>query len=408
MIESINFRARISASLLRAAQTVIAEIPQQLYGTGSTPTMTSSISYKALPRQVARNRQRWLVDTNLVELDRQIDRTASSEFDPCNWLLSGNPRLANLITSTIGDRWMTHLEDLQQLAPLAKNHLFQARWRAVKRANKQILAESLKRELGIEIDVNTLFDLQAQPIAGHQRQLLNLLYIISAYDRIKQNPEIEFAPRTFIFSGDLEAANEDGDNEDTNRAVLGTISALAKILAADPAVRGKLQIVYVPDAAGLTDKLYAAADITEQIATAAIEDIDLSVLQATINGVISIGSLGKTNYWLEQAVGAENCFRFGLAIPEIALFKEYGYDPYNYYKNYPQIRQAIDALLAGDLTPEAPSLCRAIVNALLGEDDRMVLADYVFYAACQAHISETYDRTSQWTQMSILNVAGVR
>ncbi len=407
MIESINFRARISASLLRAAQTTIAEIPQRLYVTSSTPTMTSPISYKSLPRQVARNRQRWSIESKLMEFE-PIERSSSLEFKPCDWLLAGNPRLANLITSTIGERWMTHLEDLQQLAPLAKNHLFQARWRAVKRANKQILAESLKRELGVEIDVNTMFDLQAQPIAGRQRQLLNLLYIISLYDRIKQNPDLEIVPRTFIFSGNLDAANPDLEIEDTNRAVLGTISSLAKILAADPDVRGKLQIVYVPDTAGLKDKLYAAADVTEQIATAVIEDIDLSTLQATINGVISIGSLGKTNYWLEQAVGEENCFRFGLAIPEIALFKEYGYDPYNYYKHYPQIRQAIDALLAGDLTPEAPSLCRAIVNALLGEDEHMVLADYVFYAACQSHVGETYTQTSQWTQMSILNVAGVR
>lgn len=407
MIESINFRARISASLLRAAQTTIAEIPQRLYATSSTPTMTSPISYKSLPRQVARNRQRWSIEAKLMEFDR-VDNPLNLEFKPCDWLLAGNPRLANLITSTIGNRWMTHLEDLQQLAPLAKNHLFQARWRAVKRANKQILAETLKREWGIEIDVSTMFDLQAQPIAGRQRQLLSLLYIISLYDRLKQNPEIEIVPRTFIFTGNLEAANADLEIEDTNRAVLGTICSLAKILAADPDVRGKLQIVCVPDATELTDKLYAAADLTEQIATAVMEDIDLSALQATINGVISIGSLGKTNYWLEQSVGQENCFRFGLAIPEIALFKEYGYDPYNYYKHYPQIRQAIDALLAGDLTPEEPSLCRAIVNALLGEDEHMVLADYVFYAACQSHVSETYNQTSQWTQMSILNVAGVR
>jgi glycogen phosphorylase len=158
----------------------------------------------------------------------------------------------------------------------------------------------------------------------------------------------------------------------------------------------------------LERQLYAAADVYERLATATVEDIDLSQLQASANGALSIGSLGKTNHWLEQCVGAQNCFRFGLAIPEIDLFKEYGYDPYNYYKHYPQIRRAIDALLAGDLTPEAPSLCRSIVNSLLGNDEHLVLADYIFYVACQERVNNSYRQPSTWTQMSILNVAGVR
>lgn len=413
MIESINFRARISASLLRAAQTTIAEIPHQLYGSSYNTTMTSPISSKSLPRQVAHNRQMWLVDANFVDIDRP-EQSSQLEFDPCYWLLSGNPRLANLISKTIGDRWMTHLEDLQQLAPLAANPSFQARWRAVKQANKQVLAKSLERALGVKIDVNSLFDLQLQPICGHQRQVLNILHLISLVDRLKQHPELEIVPRTIIFSGepiDTEEVEPDEDRSATDnpdRAILGLINSLAKILAADPDVKGKLQIVYVPTSMGLTNQLYAAADITQQIATATMEDVDLTQLQATSNGVISLGSLGKTNYWLEQSVGAENCFRFGLAIPEIALFKEYGYDPYNYYKHYPQIRQAIDTLLAGYWTPDRPDLCREIVNALLGTDEHMVLADYIFYAACQAHVSETYARPSAWTQMSIMNVAGVR
>jgi starch phosphorylase len=117
--------------------------------------------------------------------------------------------------------------------------------------------------------------------------------------------------------------------------------------------------------------------------------------------------MGKTNNWVAQSVGEENCFRFGLAIDEIALFKEYGYDPYNYYQHYPQIRQAIDTLLTGELTPQDPSLSRSIVNALLGADEDMVLVDYIFYAACQERVSNAYRQPSAWTQMSILNVVGV-
>jgi glycogen phosphorylase len=433
MMESINFRTGISESLLRTTQAALAEIPYRFYTRSQNATITSPMHSRSLPRTVERNRDRWLVDAELVKIESPTP-TATPEFNPRQWLLSGNPRLSRLIAEAIGDRWMTHQEDLQQLAPIADDPLLQSRWRAVKQVNKQALANDLYRTQGISVNVNSLFDLQLQLIGGHQRQLLNVLHIIALFDRIKQNPGIDILPRTFIF-GDLgestttieidtmaEAEHwalpssdypwyggaEERTVANSNRAILALIKSLAKVLAADPDVSEKLQVIYVPESAGLTSQMYAAADLTQQIATAAIEDVDLSSLKATVNGVLSIGSLGKTNYWLQQTVGEQNCFRFGLAIPEIALFKEYGYDPYNYYKYYPQVRQAIDCLLAGYFTPSDSSLGRSIVDLLLGADEHMVLADYIFYAACQSHISETYRQASIWTQMSILNVAGVR
>jgi glycogen phosphorylase len=417
MMESINFRIGISASLLRTTQAALAEIPPKFYAPNRNGSIGNPMRFKSLPRSVKRNRDRWLVDANLIEIQPQV-ATSDLAFSPQQCLLAGNPRLAKLVTAAIGDRWITHLEDLEQLTPIADDFLFQSRWQAVKQANKQELASELYRSQGIKIDVNSLFDLQLQPIGGHQRQLLNILHIINLVARLKQNPDIDIVPRTFIF-GDLsktptiptdtiESELAALADDDLSRSILVLIKSLAEIIAADRDVSGKLQVVYVPDSAELTNQLYAAADLTQQIATAAIEDVDLSKLKASINGVLSIGSLGKTNYWLQQKVGEHNCFRFGLAIPEIALFKEYGYDPYNYYKYYPQIRQAIDYLLAGHFTPNDPSLSRAIVETLLGTDEHMVLADYIFYAACQSHISETYAQPSAWTQMSILNVAGVR
>jgi glycogen phosphorylase len=409
MIESRNFPTGISQSLLRSAQASIAEIPQ------ICSDRSSSISALSMPRSIEKNREPWSSDADLLKISPP-DRTVEPKFNPHQWLLSGNPRLANLVTEAIGSRWMTHLEDLQQLAPLASNPLFRLRWRAVKQANKQVLAHNLERTQGIDVNVNSLFDLQLQPIVGHQRQLLNILQIVNLYHRLKQNPNLDIVPRTWIFSEPdasmqftATPASEDWHQSiAADRSVVELIKSLAQTLATDPETGRKLQVVYIPAAAGLTSQMYAAADLTQQIATAAMEDIDLSKLQATMNGVVSIGSLGKTNYWLQQTVGEENCFRFGLAIPEISLFKEYGYDPYNYYKYYPQIRQAIDCLLAGYFTPHDPSLCRSIVNTLLGPDEQMVMADYIFYAACQSQVSETYRQTDLWTQMSILNVAGVR
>ncbi|WP_373539667.1 glycogen/starch/alpha-glucan phosphorylase [Chamaesiphon sp.] len=432
MIENVNFRSGIGSGI-GSMPVVLANLPCKSYLPSRNHRRIKYLPPPSMPRSIARNRQRWSSDNRLTTMP---PGTSYCErplvVNPCQWLATGNPRLASLVTETIGDRWMTQLEDLQQLATMATNPLFQLRWRAIKQANKRILANTLYAAQGIRINVNSLFDLQLAPIGGHQRQLLNLLHIITLVDRLKQNPHLDLSNRTFIFADlaeatavdlDLSAASDRdlaiGDEiqydrlkqqmeADSNLAILGLIQALATTVAASPLLSEKLQIVYLPAAAGLINQLYAAADLTEQIATAAIEDLDLNKLQAAVNGVISIGSLGKTNHWLQQTVGEHNCFRFGLAIPEIALFKEYGYDPYNYYKYYPQIRRAIDCLLAGYYTPSDPSLCRSIIDTLLGEDEHMVLADYIFYAACQAHVSDTYRQTGLWTQMSIMNVAGVK
>jgi glycogen phosphorylase len=400
MMESIDFRTGISAALLRTARAALAEIPQKLH-------LSSRQTYPLMPsrsivRTLDRNR---VTEAKLVQINPQA-RVSEVDlgFNPCQWLLAGNPQLANLVTKTIGDRWITHTEDLQQLS----------QWRAVKQINKQVLASYLRRSQGININVSSLFDLQLQPIADQQRQLLNILHIITLFNQIKQNPHLDLVPRTFIFGnlGEIDLIEVDLDLDcsppiNTNWEIMILIQSLAKMLAADTDVNGKLQVVYIPNSAGLTNQMYAAADLTQSIAAAAIEDIDLSKLKAAVNGVISIGSLGKTNHWLRQLVGEQNYICFGLPIPEIALFKDYGYDPYNYYKHYPEIRQAINALLTGYFTPEHPRLCQALIDHLFGADEQMVLADYIFYIAGQARINEAYRQPAIWTQMSILNVAGV-
>jgi glycogen phosphorylase len=432
MMESVNFRSKSGTSCLSTMPAALANLPRKSYLPSRNHSQSDCPPAQLLPRSIARNRQRWSSERGLSALPAGIGNLERAPVNPCQWLVTGNPRLASLVTQTIGNRWMTHSEDLQQLATMAANPLLQLRWRAVKQANKRILAHTLYQSQGIRVDVNSLFDLQLDSIGGHQRQMLNLLHIINLIDRLEQNPQLEVVPRTFIFA-DLTASTlatkidpiasdrslaisaqiqyhqiQQQLAADRHRTIAVSIEALATTVAANPLLSGKLQIVYIPAAAGMINQLYAAADLTEQIATAAMEDLDLGKLQATINGVLSIGSLGKTNYWLQQTVGEHNCFRFGLAIPEIALFKEYGYDPYNYYKYYPQIRRAIDCLLAGYYTPNDPSLCRSIIDTLLGDDEHMVLADYIFYAACQAQVSDTYRHTALWTQMSIMNVASVK
>jgi glycogen phosphorylase len=410
MIERINSQTGLRASLLRTAQTALAEIPRRLHPVSRNTSATIPTRFQSWHR-VESERYEWLFDRQetaqdlLKVLPGGAPRRADDELNPRQWLANGNPRLASLVSETIGDRWMTHLEDLQQLVPIAERPFFQARWRAVKRANKQVLAHHLCRLQGIKVDVDSLFDVQLQPIAGNQRQLLNILHIVTLFNRIKANPNLDFVPRTFIF-GDVEALAPATVGSQEDRVILLLIKSLAKILADDLDVRGRLQVVYIPQSAGLNEQLYAAADLTEQITMAGMEDFELSKLKFAANGVLSIGSLGQANQIVQQTVGVDNYFSFGLAIPEIALFKEYGYDPNNYYKYYPEIRQAIDGLLSGEFTPEYPAACHSLIDNLFGTDEQMILADYVFYLTCQAHVSEIYRQKSVWTRMSILNVAG--
>ncbi len=414
MIERINSQTGFRASLLRNAQTALAEIPRRLHPVSRHANSPIPARFQSWHRTES-ERYAWLFDSTeptlrgqetTHELFKVLPGSDEVELNPRQWLANGNPRLASLVSETIGNRWMTQLEDLQQLEPIADRPFFQARWRAVKRANKQILAHHLFRLQGIKVDVDSLFDVQIQSIDSHQRQLLNILHIITLFNRIKANPAIEILPRTFIF-GDVGQSEFTVMPGSEQRTLLLLINSLAKVLAADLDVNGRLQVVYVPQTAGLTDQLYAAADLTEQIAMAELEDIDPNKLKFATNGVLSIGSLGQANQIVQQAVGAENYFSFGLAIPEIALFKEYGYDPHNYYKYYPEIRAAIDGLLSGEFTPEYPGACRNIIDNLLGTDEDLVLADLMFYLACQTRVSETYRQKSVWTRMSILNVAGV-
>jgi glycogen phosphorylase len=409
MMESINWRAASRAIRLQAIPPTLVPMSLKFGAPTRHRTSLGAIRTHLLPSTVKRNRERWSSDSNLVTMPPPAP-TDRSIVNPRQLLLAGNPRLAELITATIGDRWLTHIEELQQLVPIAEDPQFQAQWQAVKLSNKQILATELSRSQGIEINVNSLFDLHLAPIDSHHRQLLNILNIINLCDRIEQQPVNDILPRTSIFSEPAadSIASDNQEVAEERQSILALIKSLARFVAADSALCQKIQVVYVPAAAGLTSQMYAAADTIEQIATAAWEDIDLSAQLAMLNGVVSIGSLGKTNYWLQQEVGADNCFRFGLAIPEIALFKEYGYAPDNYYKYYPQIRRAIDALLVGYFTPTEPDLGRTIVELLLGADEAMVMADYIFYAACQLRVSQAYQQPAVWTRMSISNVAGVR
>ncbi len=416
MLEHLSSRKNINV-VLRKDRATGTDAPRHWYAERQNATNIVPIRPQPWRQTVKRDVDRRELRTKLRSkiAAAQCLQSGAEVINPHQWLSSKNPYLAEAIAAAIGDRWLTHHEDLQQLMPLADDAGFQTQWQAVKRLNKQALADDLYREQGIAIDVDSLFDLQLQPIVGRQRQLLNILHIITLYHQIVAQPDLDLVPRTFIFGDTSEPKLQVLELDEFNkialqphsRSISMLISSLAQTIAANPVVRGKLQVVYLPQTAGWIDRLYRAADLTEQIATAGMEDVDLNQLKLSVNGALSIASMSKANHLLQQAVGAENCFSFGLSIPEIALFKDYGYDPYNYYKYYPEIRQAIDSLIDGEFTTQYPGVARSLVELLLDPDEHMVLADFVFYRACQARVNEVYRQQSRWTRMSILNVAGI-
>jgi glycogen phosphorylase len=416
MLEHLSSRTNINV-VLRKDRATGTGAPRHWYVDRQTATNIVPIRPQSLRQIVGQDLDRRGLKNKLS--DKVVGEPhlggSAEVVNPRQWLASKNPHLASLVTAAIGDRWMKHHEDLQQLIPLADDLGFQAQWQAVKRLHKQSLADDLDREQGISLNVDSLFDLQLQPIEDRQRQLLNILHIITIYHQLVAQPDLDIVPRTFIF-GDVSESKQQVVELDEfdriglqpeSRSISLLITALAQTIAANPVVSDKLQVVYLPQTAGWIDRLYRAADLSEQIATAGMEDVDLSQLKLSVNGALSIASMSKANHLLQQSVGAENCFSFGLAIPEIALFKEYGYDPYNYYKYYPEIRQAIDSLMVGEFSPQHPEVARSLVALLLDADDQMVLADFVFYRACQARVSAVYRQQSLWTRMSILNVAGI-
>ncbi len=394
MVEKSSFWTGLQVSLVQILRTEPIAMPAR-WGISQRDIRGNITPIRSRSRQPLNFPQERTLQAKILPLEPQTVDSSPSLY-PSQWLLENTP-LASLVTETIGDRWIRHSEDLQQLETLADDAFFQFRWQRVKRGHKQVLANELYRSQAAIVNPDAVFDLQLQPIDMAQRQLLSILHIISLYCQLKDNPRLDVVPRTFIF-GHVGAQPPDPH-------ILTLIQSLGAILATDPAVCDRLQVVYVPESAKLSQQMYYAADVTEEIATPIVEAVDLNKLKFAANGVLSIGSLGKANYLIQQTVGADNYFSFGLAVPEIELFQKYGYDPYVYYKYYPKLRRAIDFLATGCLTPDNYSQSKLLVDMLLGSDRQMVIADYMFYLAAQQGVSAMYQQLADWTRMSILNVA---
>ena len=319
---------------------------------------------------------------------------------PRRWIVLSNPALSELITDTIGDHWISQLKELKRLEPFADDTDFIKKWQRVKYENKCNLARLIHNRTGISLNPDTLFDIQMKRFHEHKRQHLNVLHIITLYNRIKKNPQLDITPRTFIFGGKASPGYPMAN------LIIKLINSIAEVVNNDPDVAGRLKIVFFPNLNVKNgQRLYPAADVSEQISTAGREASGTGNMKFSMNGAITIGTFNGTNLEIRNEVGAENFFLFGLTAEEIHNMKSFGYNPMVYYNANPDLKEAIDLISSGFFFRSDVNLFKPLIDSLLCRDEYMVLADYQSYIECQERVSMAFRDQEKWIKMSILTVA---
>jgi starch phosphorylase len=321
---------------------------------------------------------------------------------PRRFLAQANPELSALLTEHLGDEWVTALDRLRQLEPLAEDASFRHRWRQVKRRRKQRLAAYVASTTGVEVDPDWLFDVQVKRIHEYKRQHLNVLHIITLYQRLKQGLGLDAPPRAFLFAGKAAPGYA------MAKLIIKLINAVAQVVNADADVNRHMKVGFIPNLGVKNANLiYPAADLSEQISLAGKEASGTGNMKFAMNGALTIGTLDGANVEIRREVGAENFFLFGLTADEVRALKARGYRPREVYDANAPLRQAIDLLTTGMLSGGDRDLFRPLVEALLDRDEYLLLADYPSYLECQEAVSRRYADAEQWTRASILNVARV-
>jgi glycogen phosphorylase len=320
---------------------------------------------------------------------------------PRRWLNQSNPLLSALITSRIGKGWCRDLAELRRLAPLAEDAVFRQEFRAVKQENKKRLAEIIKMRLKLDVDPASLFDVQIKRIHEYKRQLLNVLHIITRYNRIREGRTADLVPRTMIFGGKAAPGYA------MAKLIIRLIHNVGDIVNHDPATRDLLKVAFIPDYnVSNAEKIIPACDLSEQISTAGTEASGTSNMKFGLNGALTIGTLDGANVEMKDEVGDDNIFIFGLTAAEAAALHAKGYDPWEHYHANAELRQALDMVGSGFFSPDAPYRFRPIVDTLTRHGDRfLLLADYASYVAGQEQVDALYREPEEWTRRSVLNVA---
>jgi starch phosphorylase len=320
------------------------------------------------------------------------------------WLLKCNPPLSKLISDAIGDGWVTDLYQLKKLVPFTNDASFVTKWRDGKLASKKVLAGIIeqqfkKRGTPVRIDPSSIFDCQVKRIHEYKRQLLNLINVIVLFNRIREG-DTSIVPRTVMFGG------KSAPGYFMAKLIIRLINAVGEVVNNDPAIHNRLKVAFLADyRVSLAERIFPAADLSEQISTAGTEASGTSNMKLSLNGALTIGTMDGANIEIREEVGAENFFIFGMNAAEVSALKSH-YNPWDFYNNNPQLRRALDGIRDGQFSPADRGLFRPIFDSLLfGGDRYMVLADYAAYAECQQKVEKAYADPAHWAKMSILNVA---
>jgi starch phosphorylase len=328
-------------------------------------------------------------------------QNVTNGITPRRWLHQANPSLSRLITSAIGPDWLRDLSHLRELVPLAEDPDFRTAWMRIKNNNKKRLARYVLRKVGLGIDPETLFDVQVKRIHEYKRQLLNLLHVVALYRRIKEDPSDIAVPRTVIFAGKAAPAYHRA------KLIIKLVNAVSAVINADPDTQGRLRLVFLPNyCVSQAEKIIPAADLSEQISTAGMEASGTGNMKLALNGALTIGTLDGANVEIQEEVGPENIFIFGLTAEEVAAQRAACYNPRTCYEAGGELKQVLDMIGAGYFSPQNPSLFAPIIDALLHQGDfYMVLADYDAYAEAQEKVGRLYRNSEAWARASILNTA---
>ncbi|MEH3085876.1 MAG: glycogen/starch/alpha-glucan phosphorylase [Xylophilus ampelinus] len=322
---------------------------------------------------------------------------------PRRWLGQANPPLAALLDQRLGRGWRRDLTQLEALRPMAAQPAFVAAFRHAKQQNKRRLADWVRQHMGLELNVEALFDVQVKRIHEYKRQLLNLLHVIGRYQHILAHPEADHVPRVVIFSGKAASAYA------MAKLVIRLINDVASVVNHDPRVRGLLQVVFVPNySVSLAEVIIPAADLSEQISTAGTEASGTGNMKLALNGALTIGTLDGANVEMRENVGEDNIFIFGNTAPEVEQIRAAGYQPRAIYQASPALRQVLDAIRDGAFSPGEPARYQQIFDTLVNWGDKyLLLADHASYLQAQDRVDALYRDPDAWTRKAILNVAGM-
>ncbi len=339
---------------------------------------------------------------DFYELTPEKFSNKTNGVTPRRWMVLSNPGLAQLLTARLGSGWVHDLEKLRRLEPLAADREFHDEWRAIKLQNKAKLSNFIQDRLGITTDPESMFDVLVKRLHEYKRQHLQILHILTLLKRIQHDPGAEVVPRTFLFGGKAAPGYR------MAKLIIKLIHSVGEAVNADPLVRGRLKVVFLPDYnVKLGQRVYPAADLSEQISLAGKEASGTGNMKFAMNGALTIGTLDGANIEIREEVGADNFFLFGLTTPEVERRKREGYNPRDFYNSNANLREVLDALSNGELSHGDKTLFEPLVSSLLFGDEYMLLADYQSYIDCQDRVSLAYRNPEEWTRMSILNVARI-